>query len=260
LALLLAVLTATAQNIVVEAGAGGSLGTKRPEQDTGTVSSPGNLIDTFSGKPPAQTTDKPAGLSQVTVLMREAVRLTIEHKFAEAEERLQKAEALDGNNPDVLNAWVAVLSEQGKFEAAREYAGRNITLAPESFVPRYNYAELFLMEKRYAEARDAFQKVLEKFPESELVWLKLLLIGLLDKKPEDVKSSLNRFAATPPSECSYFAAAAVAFSEGDLIGGKQWLQNCFRDFGTGQKVYLLYKGFADLDWVLLKDYPGLVAH
>jgi tetratricopeptide (TPR) repeat protein len=257
LALSFATSMALAQNTILKVEAGGSLdGSSTARQQS---ARPGVMSEKTSGRDSASAPGAQPGqgtkVSETDRLINEALRHASQRNFTAAESELRQADALDKDNLTLLLAWTSVLADQSKYGEAREYTLRAMKLYPEDQAPAFNYGELFFMEKRYDEAQAAFEKLLQQQPQFQLVWLKLLLIGIMNHKPELIKDSIGRFENAGPSPYMYYARAAISFSQADLVGGKGWISRCFNDFGTGPVVYNLYKAFADLNWVNLADYP-----
>jgi len=175
-------------------------------------------------------------------------------RFAEAGEVLKEAESLRPDHPAVRTLRMVILAELGKMDEARAICKRLLKEDPGNFVYRYNEAELYMMEKRYAEARRRFEKLREAHPGNDLLVFKIFLTYLGEKnEPMTLEwaRKLDRPADTP---YMYYAAAALALSSGDIATGHRAILDADRAFGHG-KQRTLYHSLAQLGLVVRTAYP-----
>src|SRR5690606_19070097 len=99
-------------------------------------------------------------------------------RFDEASKVLEKAEAVAPEHEVVLSARAGIYAESGQLDQARTIYEAILKKSPDAFVPKYNLAELLLLDRKYDEGREAFEKLLKEFPNSDLIRYKILLTHL----------------------------------------------------------------------------------
>jgi hypothetical protein len=174
--------------------------------------------------------------------------------FHDAMAALRPAEDIDPRSDEVLNAKAAILSESGDTTGAQKIYVQLTEDHPKAFTPKYDLAELLLMEKKYDEARKGFQGLLLQYPNCDLARFKILLTYLIQKNNEQAGVSLAELRQRGPSPISYYALAAVAFSAGDIAKGKEWINSAEKDF-RGGRYRVLYNSLADIGFVIHGEYP-----
>lgn len=191
---------------------------------------------------------------QLEVILRRVSLYFSQRRFAEAAEKLKEAEALRPDAPAVLEAKVGILAESGRIDEARTVLQRLLEREPNRFAYRYNKAELYMMEKRYGEARQCFEALREAHSDNDLVAFKIFLTYLGEKNEEKMMEWAHRLKRPQVTPYMYYTAAVLAFAEGDIPTGKRAILEAEQAFGRG-KQKLLYHSLAEMGWVVRDAYP-----
>lgn len=194
---------------------------------------------------------------QLGALLNDAHRAMDCRRFAEAAARLEQAEKLAPGHPDIINSRAALFTEVGQFGEARKLFVALVKVHPEEFVPRFNLAEIDLMEKKYATAREGFLGLLKDFPASDLTHFKVFLTYLLERNGPEAVRWLEKIEYLPRSAVLYYARAAASFAQADLAGGKTWMRAALAEYPSGPHAYMA-KVMAEQGWVYLGN-PALDA-
>lgn len=177
-----------------------------------------------------------------------------QRRFEEALEKLQEAEKLRPGSDDVLGARAGILAETGKYDEALAIYDKMVEEHPKAFVPRFNQAEVFCMQKKYDEARTRFEALLKDFPDSDFLCFKMMLIAMAEGDNAQAVEWGRRLQRPTPTPVMYYAAAALSISGGEIMKGKALMLAAEKDFGAGQHS-LLYQSLAAMGLVLQGDYP-----
>lgn len=180
-----------------------------------------------------------------------------QRRFDEATAKLNEAAAMRPDSPEVQGARAGIFAESGKIAEARVIYDKMVAADPKGFIPRFNQAELFTMEKNYDEARRRFEVLLTEFPDSEFLKLKVLLTYVAQKNLEKAAEWGEKLKHPKPTPYMYYGAAAMAITSGDIMGGKRLIVAAEHDFGAG-KFSLLYQSLAGIGLVLQSEYPPVV--
>jgi len=191
---------------------------------------------------------------KVRDILKQVGMLYYKGELDEAIAALRPAEDIDPDSDEVLNAKAVILSESGDATGAQKIYSRLAQDHPKAFTPKYDLAELLLMEKKYEKAREGFQGLLSQYPNSDLVRFKILLTYLIQKNNDQTAVWLAELNQRGPSPISYYALAAVAFSTGDIAKGKEWIDSAETDFCAG-RYRVLYNSLADIGFVMHGEYP-----
>jgi len=176
-----------------------------------------------------------------------------QRRFTEAGQALAELEKLRPGAPEVQGCRAAFLAETGKTGKAREIYQKMLEASPGNFVYQFNLAELFCLERKYPEAKAAFEAMLAKFPDSDFVKLKLVLIGVaLNDRASAIEWAGKIHPA--PSAIGFYAQAALALSSGEMAKGRALIRAADEQFGAGQ-WRLLHDNLAEIGLVLRGDYP-----
>jgi tetratricopeptide (TPR) repeat protein len=171
-----------------------------------------------------------------------------DRKMDLALQKLDEADAIFPDFIEALNLRGAVYAEKGDFGRANAHFDKALLAEPRAFWPRFNKAEVLLMEKKYAEARTAFEEMLAKVPSSDMVQFKLVLIHLKENDIEAAKNQLDRMKFPSDSAAYYYAHAAFELAQGKKEDGQYWIKSGDAIFGFERNV-VLYDSLADLGWL-----------
>lgn len=168
--------------------------------------------------------------------------------FPAALRQLDEADAIKPGLPESLNLRGAVYTEQHQFDLARETFAKAIKVQPTAFWPKFNLAEISLMQKKTGEAREAFQKLRATGANGELVQFKIILTHLLDQDDASAQKALKQMKFPGDSAAYYFANAAWEFAHDNPGKGKDWMKSGIGIFGLS-RCYSYYDSLADAGWV-----------
>ena len=180
--------------------------------------------------------------------------LFMRREFSAASALLEEVEKLKPDSVEAKMIRAGIYAETGQIDKAREIYAKQVEANPDAFVPNFNLIELLCMQKKYAEAREGFEKLLEKFPENDFLQFKILLTCLAENKMTDAaiwNQKLQRQVQTP---IMIYAAAAISIRSGDLPLGKKLILLAESQYGAGNQ-FLLHQSLAGINLVLQSDYP-----
>jgi hypothetical protein len=80
-----------------------------------------------------------------------------------------------------------------------------------------------MVQKRYAEARAMFMKLLEENPKDELVQFRILLTWLLEKNDAEARRVLEAIPFPSDTPAYYYGNAAWEFAHGNEAEGNKWV-------------------------------------
>lgn len=204
---------------------------------------------------PARAAEQ-AGASQAAreagpVYLRALERAALAYAQRDFQGALEKLELAEQIHPGIQDTWSmrgAIYAEQRAYEKAEDAFEHAEKLAPDNFWPRYNLAQLLFMQKKYAEAQGAFEK-LEGDPEHrELVQYKVILLALLQGDTGKAEAVLGSMKEPSDTAAYYFAHAACEFARQNRTQGEYWVAAGIKIFGI-ERCYSLYDSLADLGWV-----------
>lgn len=170
------------------------------------------------------------------------------HDFSAALDKLDLADHIQPDIPDTWDMRGAIYAEQHAFEKAQDAFERAARLNPGDFWPRYNIAQLLLMQKKYKEAAAAFQKLEVYAGHQELVQFKIVYADLLQGNTAAAKPVLDAMKFPSSTPAYYFAHAAWGFAQKDGKEGDYWTQAGLKVFGR-EPCVPYYDALAILGWV-----------
>lgn len=140
-----------------------------------------------------------------------------------------EAEALEPNQPLILNLRGVILLSEGSFEEAETLLARAVSLDERFREAAYNLACATFKKKEYPRARKRFEQLSNSIslkPDDRFgqllhyrVYLSLILEGALDAARQAMQG-MQLDADTP---ASYYAHAAWEFRRGNAVVAKNWL-------------------------------------
>lgn len=174
---------------------------------------------------------QPAVPAEVSRLLVEAQKLQVRNRYFDALLKLDEAEKLAPDLPDIYNVRGSIyLTEVLRdFDKARAFFEKARDLAPGALPPRFNLAELDYVKQDYAKAEAAFQQLVVDFPQvplavRHLIQIKILVCQLKQgRRGEAEKTLKDHFTFMDDTPAYYFAKAAFAFDSGDEKSGLDWV-------------------------------------
>ena len=161
---------------------------------------------------------------------------------------VDKAEGMYQPSAMTVNIRAAVAIEEKKFDAGREFCLKALQLDPKFFPALFNLAEIPFMQGKYAEARLAYEKLLDEETSADLIKFRLYLTYLLEKDDERAKAHLDKIPLLNDSPIYFFAFAAWEFAHGDEKKAQSYLNSAETVFPKA-KLSNFTDVFYDIGWM-----------
>lgn len=154
--------------------------------------------------------------------LAEAQRLFGGKRVFEALEKVNEAQAIFGDNPDLLNLRGACEVEFRSFDKAMESFKKADQLMPGQPLIIFNIGELNFVTKKWEAAEETFNRVLaligenpapRDLPLARLVEFKVLLCKIKLGKEAEAASLAEKYDYLDDSPFPYYAEAAIHFSK-----------------------------------------------
>jgi tetratricopeptide (TPR) repeat protein len=204
---------------------------------------------------PSQAAMK-AGQAYMRALESAASAYATRH-FSVALEKLAMADQIAANVPDTWNMRGAIYAEQHAYEKAEEAFEKANKLNPSDFWAPYNIAQLLLMEKKYGEAADAFQKLSIYQGHEELVQFKIVFAESLQGKTDEAKKVLDTMKFPSDTPAYYFANAAWSFATKDEKQANYWTHAGLKVYGL-ERCVSFYDALVGVGWLPMRNADGSV--
>ncbi len=165
----------------------------------------------------------------------EAMRLFQQKRIFETLEELDKAEKIFDKSPEILNLRGSCYVEMRAFDKALEAFHEADKLSPDNSGIQFNIAEVLFVTKQWQESHYRFTAILEKVPEgntplSRLVEFKILLCKKKLGQTEEAAALADKYDFHDDSPYHFYAHAALAYDDGDLLKAEEWLAIAARIF------------------------------
>ncbi|MFK7850289.1 MAG: tetratricopeptide repeat protein [Akkermansiaceae bacterium] len=165
----------------------------------------------------------------------EAARYFQQKRIFECLEKVNEAEKLFENSPELLNLRGSCYVEMRAFEKAMTAFDRALELNPKNTSIRFNVAEVHFVTKQWQKAHDLFQQIMKEIPESNislgrLIEFKILLCKKKMGQNDEVIILADKYDYQDDSPYYYYAKAALAYADDELLEAEQWLGRANRIF------------------------------
>ena len=161
---------------------------------------------------------------------------------------VDKAEGLYQPSAMTVNVRAAVAIEEKKFDEGREFCLKALQLDPKFFPALFNLAEIPFMQGKYAEARLAYEKLLDDEASADLIKFRLYLTYLLEKDDERAKVQLDKIPLLNDTPIYFFAFAAWEFAHGEEKKAQSYLNSAETVFPK-TKLSNFADVFYDIGWL-----------
>jgi tetratricopeptide (TPR) repeat protein len=161
---------------------------------------------------------------------------------------VDKAEAMYKPTAMTVNVRAAIAIEDKKFDEGKEYCLKALQLDPKFFPALFNLAEIPFMQGKYAEARLAYEKLLDDESSADLIKFRLYLTYLLEKNDEVAKQLLEKIPLLNDSPIYFYGYAAWEFAHGDEKKAQSYLNSAETVFPKA-KLSNFLDVFYDIGWL-----------
>ncbi len=165
----------------------------------------------------------------------EANRIFQQKRIFESLEELEKAAAIFKDSPEIHNLRGSCYVEMRAFDKALAEFDRAAALSKENPSIDFNIGEVYFVTKEWQKALDAFEKVLKVLPPTNvalgrLVEFKILLCKKKLGKTNEVIVLSEKYDFLDDSPFYYYAKAALAYDDKNLVKAEEWLAMASRIF------------------------------
>lgn len=211
-------------------------------------------------EPPLKSSANP----EVQKLLAEAQDLQTRHRYFDSLAKLDEAEKLDPNDPNIYNIRGAIYLVPAirDFDKAREQFEKALALEPRALAPKFNLAELLFVKHEFAGAEASFVQLAREFPKLQmpvrhLVAFKQLVAqakqGKIDQANATLKANFTFMDDTP---AYYFAKASLAFQQKKEGDAKEWIEKANSIFKPQENAPYL-DALMEVRWVPNIMLPGV---
>ncbi len=165
----------------------------------------------------------------------EAQRLFEQKRIFETMEELYKASKVFEDSPEIYNLRGSCFVEMRAFDKAIAEFEKARTFSKESPSIDFNIAEVLFCTKEWQKSLDLFEKIQKSLPADNLalgrlVDFKILLCKKKLGKNAEVAILAEKYDFYDDSPYYYYAKAALAYEEKDLVKAEEWLGMAGRIF------------------------------
>lgn len=187
----------------------------------------------------------------------------IDYETGHLASALTKLDESDGAKPpsaEALDLRGAIALEQGKFEPAERAFAEAHQLAPELFAPRLHLGDLYLRQKKYAEARALYRQLASEtniLISHERLRYGLLLVALASHDQAAAQKALANIKFPTETPAYYFAQAASEFAQGHVRSAQKWIATA-REIFEHRSLAWFARPLYDLGWLKEKPPPPVL--
>lgn len=212
-----------------------------------------------TAEPPLKSSTNP----EVQKLLAEAQDLQTRHRYFDSLAKLDEAEKLDPNDPNIYNIRGAIylVPVIRDFNKAREQFERALALEPRALAPKFNLAELLFVKHEFAGAEAAFVNLAKEYPKLQmpvrhLVAFKQLVAQTKQDKIDEANRTLKaNFTFMDDTPAYYFAKASLAFQQKKEGEAKEWIEKAGSIFKPQENAPYL-DALMEVRWIPNIMLPG----
>ncbi len=178
--------------------------------------------------------------------------------FAGALALLDQLDKARSGNPESLDLRGTIYLEQGRFDEAKKAFRTASEGDPKRFLPRLHFGDVLLREKKFADARDIYDKLLGETDiqlSSEKLRYALLLTYLFEHDLVHAQRALERITFPTESPAYYYAQAAWEFAHNRRGDAIKWLKAADLMFDS-KTIAWFARPLFDFGWT--KEKPPLI--
>jgi tetratricopeptide (TPR) repeat protein len=183
----------------------------------------------------------------------------LKRRFDQALGALDRFDKATGTTVESLDLRGCIDVEQGKFDDAANAFESAHLLKYDAFAPRIHLADVMLRQKKFADARRGYEKLLDliKTP----MWPDYLRFGVLltylgENDEAGSQRALHAIAFPTETPAYYYAQAAWAFTHGRKSEGNKWVSIARKIFDASKTAWFdrtLYQ----FGWLTKKPAPSI---
>lgn len=206
---------------------------------------------------------KPSTNPQVQKLLGEAQDLQTRHRYFDALAKLDEAEKIESNDPNIYNIRGAIYLVPAirDFDKAKEQFEKALALAPQALAPKFNLAELRFVKHEFAGAEAAFVQLAKEYPKLQLqvrhlVAFKQLVAQAKQDKLDEANATLKaNFTFMDDTPAYYFAKASIAFQQKKEGEAREWIEKANAIFKP-QETAAYLDALMEVRWIPNIMLPG----
>ncbi|MGJ8643909.1 MAG: tetratricopeptide repeat protein [Luteolibacter sp.] len=165
----------------------------------------------------------------------EASRFFQQKRVFECLDALHEAGKIFSDSAELLNLRGSCYVEMRAFDKALVAFKEALEHNPRNTSVKFNIAEVLFVTKQWQESHDLFVSILTEIPDSNtaltrLVEFKILLCKKKLGQNEEALILAEKYDYLDDSPYYYYAKAAIAYDEGELLEAEQWLARANRIF------------------------------
>jgi tetratricopeptide (TPR) repeat protein len=165
----------------------------------------------------------------------EANRVFQQKRIFETLEELDKASAIFKDSPEIHNLRGSCYVEMRAFDKALEEFNKAASLSKDNPSIEFNIGEVYFVTKQWQKAHDLFERIMKLLPPGStalgrLVEFKILLCKKKLGRKDEVTILAEKYDFLDDSPFYYYAKAALAYDDNDLVKAEQWLATASRIF------------------------------
>lgn len=180
--------------------------------------------------------------------VQSAMRTFSARDFKTAIALIDKSEAMYQPTAMTVNVRAAIAIEEKKFDEGKQFCLKALQLDPKFFPALFNLAEIPFMQGKYAEARLAYEKLIDDDNSGDLIKFRLYLTYLLEKNEEVAKQQLDKIPLLNDSPIYFYAYAAWEFAHADEKKAQGYLNSAETVFPKS-KLSNFLDVFYDIGWM-----------
>lgn len=165
----------------------------------------------------------------------EANRIFQQKRIFETLDELDKAAAIFADSPEIHNLRGSCYVEMRAFDKALAEFEKAASFSKDNPSINFNIGEVYFVTKEWQKAHDIFEQVMKLLPPDNvalgrLVEFKVLLCKKKLGKQDEVTILAEKYDFLDDSPFYYYAQAALAYEDNNLIKAEEWLAIAGRIF------------------------------
>lgn len=165
----------------------------------------------------------------------EASRYFSQKRIFEALESIYQADKIFSKSAELINLRGSCYVEMRAFDKAMDDFKKAQEINPENTGIMFNIAEVLFVTRQWKESHDKLKDVIKRIPEertsfARLVEFKILLCKKKLGLDEEVQIMAEKYDYQDDSPYYYYAKAALAYDDKELVKAEEWLARANRIF------------------------------